>query len=88
MQKYECRYGDLANTIVEQAVFDYRNALDGKGYSWGNRQKTPEEVIKEVEKFFRSSYFQELTKTNGEYLIGLLKKEHEEKVRKEECTLN
>lgn len=88
MQKYECRYDDLANAIILQAVNDYRRALNGKGTDKGNGYRPPEYVIKDVEKFFRSSYFRLLTKVNGEYLLDHLKKEHEEKVRKKECTLN
>jgi hypothetical protein len=82
MQKIDYRYDDLANSIIRQAVADYRGALDGKGVGKGNGYKPPEYVINEVERFFRSSYFHHLTKVNGEYLIDQLKKEHEEKVRK------
>ena len=88
MQKYDCRYDDLANAIVVQAVNDYRRALNGKGINKDNGYRPPEYVIREVERFFRSSYFRILTKVNGEYLIDQLKKEHEEKVRKAECVSN
>ena len=71
-------YHDLANAIVLRAVEDYRNALDGISYK---KNLTPEQVIEEIEKFFRSEYFTILTKVNGEYLIEELKKEHEEKER-------
>ena len=71
---------DLANAIVLQAVDDYRKALNGIGYN----KKSPEEVIIEIEKFFRSDYFEMLTKVNGEYLIGKLRNEHKNKL-KEEC---
>lgn len=72
-------YENLANAIVIQAVNDYRAALDGQGYD----HKSPAVVIKEIEKFFRSSFFRMLTKVKGEYLIEQLRKEHKEKERKE-----
>ena len=68
----EMAYEDLANAIVTQAAHDYRNALNGKSYS----EKSPSKIIKEIEKFFRSEYFETLTKVNGEYLIDMLKQEH------------
>ena len=89
MQKFECRYNDLANAVIEQAANDYRRALDGKSLSVdGKYPIPPEDVIKDVERFFRSQYFRMLTKVNGDYLIDQLKREHEEKVRKAKCTLN
>jgi hypothetical protein len=63
---------DFANAIVKQAADDYRNALQGKGYD----QKKPEQVIKEVLRFFRSEWFRTLTKVDAEYLIEQLNKEH------------
>ena len=89
MQKYEYRYNDLANAIVQQAATDYRKALNGEGCGKGYGYRPPEYVIKEVENFFRSQYFRMLTKVKGEYLLEQLQKEHNEKVRKEqECKLN
>lgn len=73
-------YQGLANGIILQAVADYRNALDGFGYD----NRPPKAVIKECEKFFRSSRYQMLTKVKGEYLIEQLKKEHKEKQKKEQ----
>ena len=72
-------YENLANAIIVQACIDYRNALDGFGCEY----KSPETVIKEIEKFFGSSYYRMLTKVKGEYLIARLKEEHLEKLRKE-----
>ena len=73
-------YQNLANAIVVQACNDYRNALNGIGCEY----KSPEVVIRELEKFFRSSYYRTLTKVKGEYLIERLKAEHKEKKRKEQ----
>ena len=69
---------ELANAIVKQAVDDYRKALRGKGYNG----RKPERIKEEIEKFFRSHYFEILTKVKGEYLIERLKKEHEEEERR------
>lgn len=89
MQITEYYAQEIANGIVLQAVNDYRRALDGKGCGDGYCRRSAEEAIKECEKFFRSQYFRILTKVNGEYLIAKLRKEHEEKVRKEQvCTLS
>lgn len=68
-------YQDLANAIVMQAVTDYRKALKGKGYSG----KSHDRVIRETERFFRSQYFEILTKVDGEYLIEKLKGENSKK---------
>lgn len=72
-------YQDFANAIILKAVDDYRNALNGEGYD----RFSPDYIIKEVEKFFHSHYFEILTKVKGDYLIKKLKQEHEEK-RKEQ----
>ena len=76
MHPIKFAYYDLANAIVEQAAIDYRNALNGVSY---DRRYSPESVIKETEKFFRSEWYRTLTNVDGEYLIANLKKEHKEK---------
>ena len=83
MQKYGYRYDELVDAIIRQAVADYRRALNGKGVNKRNGYMSPEYLINEVEGFFHSRYFQMLTKLDGEYLICQLKKEHEEKERKQ-----
>lgn len=72
-------YENLANAIVVQAANDYRAALDGIGYDY----KPADVVIKELEKFFRSSYYRMLTKVKGEYLMERLRQEHLKKKREE-----
>ena len=67
-------YADLANAIVVQAVTDYRNALRGISYN----RYSPEEIIKQIEKFFLSDYYATLTRIKGEYLIYMLKREYDE----------
>jgi hypothetical protein len=75
---------DLTNAIVKQAADDYRKALRGKGYSG----KSASEVIVEVEKFFRSKYFNLLTNVKGEYLIEKLKEEYYEERKRNESNVN
>lgn len=73
-------YRNLANAIIIRAAEDYRRALDGEVYSdW----ITPASVIKDVEKFFHSPWYRDLTKVDGDFLIEQLKQEHNEKIRKE-----
>ena len=79
MHPMDLPYQRLANAIVLQAVADYRNAMDGIGYDY----KPADKCIIELEKFFRSSRYRMLTKVKGEYLLGRLKAEHREKLRKE-----
>ena len=71
-------YEDLANAIITQAARDYSNALRGKSYCY----KSPEKVIKEIERFFRSEYFTILTKVKGKYLIERLKQEYLEEIER------
>lgn len=66
---------NLANAIILQAVKDYRVALR-------KHQKRPKyqpsiETINEVERFFRSEWYRELTSVDGEMLIRKLKSEVE-----------
>lgn len=82
MLKSEYSELDIKNAIILLAVEDYRRALDGNDCDG----IPPAMIISDVERFFRSTYFETLTKIDGEFLIEQLKKEHEEKVRKEECT--
>ncbi len=79
-------YRNLANAIIIRAADDYRRALNGEVYSdW----RTPESVMKEVEKFFHSSWYRDLTKVDGDFLIEQLKLEHSERIRKEQlCESN
>ena len=81
MHPIDRAYQNLANLIVIQAVNDYRAALRGISY---NRRST-EANIKELEEFFRSDYYELLTKVKGEYLIEKLKEEYEEEKLKNEC---
>lgn len=72
MQSINLAYRNLADAIILQAVTDYRNALKGISY---NPNYTPRGIIREVENFFRSDYFEMLTRIKGEYLIDQIRKE-------------
>ena len=78
MQAIELAYHSLANAIIVQAATDYRNALKGISYN----HKPPKLIIKEIEKFFHSEYYETLTKVKGDYLIEQLRKEHKENERR------
>ena len=63
----------LANAIVKQAADDYRNAR--KALSRKPDACQPKEKIRDVEKFFRSGWYQLLTSVDGEYLLRRLEEE-------------
>ncbi len=66
-------YEKLANAIVLQAVSDYRAALKKVKKNPKNREAI--EGALQLEKFFRSEWYQVLTSVDGEYLIDRLRKE-------------
>ena len=66
-------YEKLANEIVLQAVSDYRAALKKVKKNPNNRDVIDEAL--QIEKFFRSEWYQTLTSLDGEYLIERLRKE-------------
>lgn len=66
-------YENLANSIVLLAVKDYRDALK-KLKKWP-RNESPKIMKDEVERFFRSAWYRELTSVDGEYLISKLQAE-------------
>lgn len=66
-------YEKLANAIVLQAVSDYRAALKKVKKNPKNRDAIDE--VLQIEKFFRSEWYQVLTSVDGEYLIDRLRKE-------------
>jgi hypothetical protein len=66
-------YENLANAIILQAVKDYRGALK-KLEKRPNYE--PAKIMKnEVERFFRSDWYRELTSVDGEILIKKLQAE-------------
>ena len=66
-------YEKLANAIILQAVSDYRAALKKVKKNPKNRDAIDEAL--QIEKFFRSEWYQVLTSVDGEYLIDRLRKE-------------
>ena len=63
----------LANGIVEQAVKDYRAAL--KTLRKHPDSKAAMETAMEVERFFHSQWYDQLTQIDPDYLIERLRKE-------------
>ena len=69
----ENSYEKLANAIVLQAVSDYRAVLKKVKKNPKNRDSI--DGVLQIEKFFRSEWYQVLTSVDGEYLIDRLRKE-------------
>ena len=70
-------YENLANSFILLAVKDYRDALK-KLKKWP-RNEAAQIMKAEVERFFRSAWYRELTSVDGEYLISKLQAEVEDK---------
>ena len=66
-------YERLANAIVLQAVADYKVALKKIKAHPKNREAISQAL--EIEKFFRSGWYSQLTDVDGEYLIRRLQDE-------------
>ena len=66
-------YERLANAIILQAVADYRVALK-KIKAHPKDRKAIDEPL-EIERFFRSGWYSQLTSVDGEYLIKRLQDE-------------
>jgi hypothetical protein len=68
-------YERLANAIVLQAVKDYRNALRRLQINPDSRSAKADKD--ELERFFRSQWYECLTSIDGEMLIEKLQEEVE-----------
>lgn len=66
-------YERLANAIVIQAAEDYRAALKRIRRNSKNRDAVDEAL--QIERFFRSGWYQILTSVDGEYMIRRLQEE-------------
>ena len=66
-------YEQLANAIILQAVKDYRDAL--KKLKKRPRYEPAKDMISEVERFFHSDWYRELTSVDGNFLIEKLRSE-------------
>ena len=64
----------LANAIVEQAVKDYRTAQARVKANPESAEHAKVEV-RQLERFFRSSWFEVLTDVDGQLVLSRLKKE-------------
>lgn len=64
---------DLANAIVQQAARDYIGALKKLRRNPSNEKAAGNK--RELERFFRSSWYEELTDIDGERLMKMLQKE-------------
>ena len=63
-------YENLANAIIVQAAEDYRAAL--KKIKAHPKNKDAIDEALQVERFFRSGWYQRLTNVDGEFLIRKL----------------
>ena len=68
-------YENLANAIILQAVKDYRAAL--KNHLKRPTSEHARQDVEELERFFRSGWYQMLTDVDCEYLIERLREEAE-----------
>lgn len=66
-------YEELAVAIVAQAAKEYRRALKTLKKDPGNQEA--KDSITELEAFFHSPRYQELTNVDAEYLIERIRKE-------------
>jgi hypothetical protein len=66
-------YENMANAIVVQAVTDYRKALHN--LKRNSKYEPSQNVVSDVERFFRSEWYTVLTSISGERLIKMLRQE-------------
>ena len=66
-------YENLANAIIVQAAEDYRRLLKRAKKNPANREALDEAL--QIERFFRSGWYQTLTSVDGECLIRRLQAE-------------
>jgi len=66
-------YEQLANAIVLQAAKDYRDAL--KKLKKRPHYEPAKYTIAEVESFFHSDWYRELTSVDGDYLLNKIRSE-------------
>lgn len=73
-------FENLANAIILQAVVDYRHAV--RRIKSDPENDLAKDRIRDVEKFFRSWWFAQLTNLDGELLLERLRKESENDKRR------
>jgi hypothetical protein len=79
-REIDTAFENLANSIVEQAVIDYRKCLRGESVDGFT---PPKKSKREIEKFFLSDWCDTLTKVDGKMILNRLRKEY-----KDECKSN
>ena len=67
-------YENLANAIILTAVDDYRRAL--KRLAKAPNSNDAKADVEELERFFRSKWYADLTSVDREYLIRKLRAEY------------
>ena len=76
-------YSNLANAIILRAIDDYRRSLERLNYLLktpefnGRRIVETKREIDEIEEFFRSEWYDEMTDISGEDVIRKIRKEVE-----------
>ena len=63
----------LANAIILQSVKDYREAI--KKLKRNSKNQDAKHTIIEVERFFHSAWYRELTSVDGDFLMKKLRME-------------
>ena len=66
-------YENLANAVIAQAAEDYRRLLKRAKKNPANREALDEAL--QIERFFRSGWYQRLTNMDGEFLICKLQED-------------
>ena len=61
-------YEELANAVVIQACEDYKRAYTCHLRSKGKGKRTQKQ-LEELEAFFRSDWYKQLTEVDGEYIM-------------------
>ena len=67
-------YEELANAIILRAAKDYKKILSSVKIN--PRNSSLKYQKSQIEKFFRSRWFKELTDADGEFIITQLKEEY------------
>ena len=70
-------YENLANAIILQAVKDYKRALGILKYNPRHYEALKRK--REIEKFFRSAWFSDLTEADGEMIMESIKAKYKRK---------
>ena len=70
---FQKQWENLANAIIEQAVEDYRNVVKNLKIDPYSHMALRDK--KEIEEFFRSDWFPQLTHLDGKMLLERIQKE-------------